>query len=428
MRGHPVQTLYEIAAVKTSPSLPAELFAGCPRQETPSLQRAGKLQVVPHTVPGSANLVMPEVEVDGLHPVIAIVDTGASRTGVQPEFATALGLPRRGLRELATLTGSLQAYTAWMEQLRLGERVALQMQVLVLRLPSTLALAADRQAGVLVGDDVLFADSPVFDLAGGELLCRGRPVTPLAELQPRGRVVTLPLVHEGHVVFVDVEVNGVTLKAMLDTGAPNTLRLNRRALERCGLPVTVAAWTARGAVAISTVEAGGKQTTNLVGTIDAFRLGPVRFDHPVVDLTGLGAEENNITDVILGAGALLPFARVGVDLQRQRLELESGPGAPVDGEVTVPSPGTFLGIVLRAPPSAAAAEGLGWPAVVEVAPNSPAARAGVRSKDLLRSVDGVSCAATPMGEVNRRLWVARGSSVLLELIGEGGDRRSVRLP
>jgi hypothetical protein len=67
------------------------------------------------------------------------------------------------------------------------------------------------------------------------------------------------------------------------------------------------------------------------------------------------------------------------------------------------------------------------PQVVEVAPGTAAAAAGIEVGDRLAALDGASCAGVEPGRFNERLWVREGQ-VGLEVVRRGGERRRVVLP
>lgn len=406
-------------------SLPQTLFDGCPLPVTPPLQRAGRFEVVPHTLPGAVHFELPVVTVNDRHATRAMLDTGCSDVFIARELASALRLPPRRPMDLQSFGRQtlVQQPKAWLDALAIGDRQLLQRSEPVTALGIVNQAPADRQLGLLIGLSAL-QDSPVLDFVRGELTCRGTPVAPLAAT-PGAAVITVPLTRrDSRLYYVTIEVNGTRVEAMLDTGTPLPLRLSRAVLQRCGLPTESATWLAAGGGHL-TAASLGQRWRDVVAPMPSWKLGSVTFEQSLAILGGLDDDEPQQWDAIVGAGALVAFARVGFDLQRGRLELDPGEGLPGD---VVPPAGQYLGLGLATPAAATPARILGLPTITEVAAGSPAARAGLAQLDRIWSIGGSPCAGLTAGEVNRRLWLRAGEVVEFEVLGRDGSRRTVRLP
>lgn len=411
--------------VKLEATLPAELFAGCPLPVTPSLQKAGRFLVVPHTLASSVHFELPVVTLNRSQPVRALFDTGCTDLCIAPELARALRLPARSGRDVQGFGAKAETSSGWIEVLEFADRVLLQRVEPVADLGFENSLPLDRQLGMLVGFTA-FADSPVLDFVTGELTCRGAPVVPLAKLGDGGRVFTVPLRRQDSLQwYVTIEVNGTRLEAMLDTGTPLPLRLSRAALQRCGLPVDSATWIASGGGQSAASGIGNARWHDVVAPLPSWKLGSVTFEKSLVFLGGLDDGAAQHWDAIVGAGALAAFARVGFDLQRGCLELDPGEGL-LGGVAALP--GEYLGFQLGSPPAAMPARVLPLPTITEVFAGSPAARAGLAPRDRIWSIGGQPCAGLPAGEVNRQFWLRRGEQVEFEVLARDGTRRTVRLP
>ncbi len=423
---------YQIEKVEFPASLPDELFAGNPRRPLGLRVDAGRLLTVPLGVPGSAAFLAPDIELNDSGVAIGIADTGATSTAVTPPLAETLGLPRHSVKRFHSLTTVMESPIGWLHQLVLGERLEPQLQVIVMRLPYASALPPDRQPAVLLGNDVLFAGSPVFDVGGRRLWLRGEPVTPLAS-DARGPVLQVPLFRGCGTVHVDVRVGERTVRALLDTGMPFVLRLDTRALQQLGLPHTPVEWTRGGALPLDVTEAGGKSTGGFVAELPALELGssPVlRFLRPCVMFAEAHPGSDPVNAAIVGAGALACFARAGIDLERLLLELEVAGGAEASdgGAVTIAPAGRYAGCAVRAPPSAAAGGRLSLPRLVDVASGGAVHRAGLRDGEWLLRVNGQSAVAIGHDELQRLFWLREGHVLDLEVIGVDGRRRRVRVP
>ncbi|MGH7149467.1 MAG: PDZ domain-containing protein, partial [Planctomycetota bacterium] len=280
--------------------------------------------------------------------------------------------------------------------------------------------------------------SPILDLAAGKLLFRGRPAKPLAEISSGkgSRVVEVPYRRYrayGTASVVDVSVGGKTASVLIDTGVQAVLHLTPKGLSRLGLPTDPGEWMRRGALPFRYGGVGGIGGTDLLVRLESLALGPVRFERPWVQLSGLGDPSPREIEFegLLGAGAFLPFARVGFDESRKVLELEPGPEvrAGPEGGLDVPDPGEFLGLVLEGPDPSAREEPGSLPRVAEVSPGGPADHAGVRVGERLLTVDGLPCMFASPSAFNRRLWPRAGKKVSLGFAApDGSGVRIVELP
>lgn len=431
----------EVDDVRVVPRHADAFFAGSPEQPLPRVMDAGPLRVLPHTVPGMGHIVVTEMRVGSQPGVVMLIDTGADACSVTPQLAQAQPLLPLGRQRLMTATGMVETRRAWIDEFAFGERRVLQLPVSCLEMPTIFALPPDQAPGFLLGGAELFRASPVFDFAAGRLWLRGAPVTPLARFtgrepassKPGDRVVTIPFATKrigGHTFDVEIEIGGKKLPALFDTGFPAPLRLHVEALEHFGLPTDRAAWLARGALPTTSAGAGGGTSNELYVTLPELRLGPVVYEQPIVQISflrGLPAARMHIA--IVGSGALLGCTRVGLDDERQQLELEFGEGVAreANGRWRVSAPGVLLGLAVGSPATIARGWPFSFPAIGEVAPGSAAARAGLTVEDRLIAIDGRSCEGAPAWSWNRSLWLQPGASVELTVRSPAGAERKVEL-
>lgn len=441
-RAKPDLDTVEVDDVRVVPRHPDPFFAGSPEQPLAPAMDAGPLRLLPHTVPGMGHFVVTEMRVGSQPGVVMLVDTGAGACSVTPRLARAQRLLPLGRQRLVTATGIVEARRAWIDELAFGERRVLQLPVSCLELPAIFALPPDQAPGFLLGGAELFRASPVFDFAAGRFWLRGAPVTPLAQFAGRGpapgtpgaRIVSIPFATKrlgGDTFDIEIEIGGKRLAALFDTGFPAPLRLHAEALAHVGLPTDRAAWLARGALPTTSVGAGGGTSDDLYATLPELRLGPIVYDRPIVQISflkGLPAARKHIA--IVGTGALLCCTRVGLDDERQQLELELGDGVAreADGRWRVSAPGVALGLTVGSPETIARDRPFSLPQVQEVAPGSAAARAGLVVEDRLVAIDGKSCEGAPAWSWNRSLWLQPGASVELTVRSPAGTERKVKLP
>ncbi|MFQ5505787.1 MAG: aspartyl protease family protein [Planctomycetota bacterium] len=436
--GIPGVSMLRIEEISSSIKHDPALFASCPVGARPELVRAGKLLVLPLATPGAAHVVQLETVVNERFATFGLIDTGASQSCITPGFAASMRLPLRGRQVFVTLDGMRQTYSRWIDTLRLGDRLAIQITAASFQLPEIIQLPIDRQPNYVIGGEELFADSPVLDLEAGELLFRGRPVPPLEKVGRAGkggkgrarRIVTVPFRRRNPrspLITVDVELNGKSIPVLVDTGSPHALFLDGAALELAGLPATRKAWLERGACPYEVIGAGGGGSPKLLGRIPSFRLGKVRFERPLVVIANLEGEPGR-AGALLGFGAFLSFARVGIDVENGRLELELRAGSSGGGEVLVPDPGPLLGLTLGSPPAGARTEPLSLPVIRAVLSGTPAARAGLARGDRLLAIEGMPCATQPAYALNRRFWLRPGQRVRFTTQDAKGKIRHFALP
>ncbi len=430
-------TSVRLERVRTGLRHPPELFAGNPVPPRPPLSEGARVLVARSSVPGSAYFALPEVRVNGAALALALLDTGADKVVVPPDLARALGVPRFFCEGVAGLYGPAHSTVCWIDSLSFdGERL-LQVPADATGLPGLPEFP--RPPGVVLGGKALVRDSPVLDLARERLSFRGEPVTPLERLRRegagKGGVVVLPVERRrsnAWTLKLEATVEGKGLAAVLDTGIPWVLRLHPPGLRRAGLPTDAERWLRRGAVPLAQTGAGGVGGLDFLVRLEEVALGPVVYRKPWVLVALEGAEGSAASefDALVGAGALLPFERIGIDASRMLRELGPGPDLPAggDGRVSVPPPGEFLGIGLGPPEQRSPAGAEGLPHVHEVLAGLPAARAGVRKGDYLRAVDGFPCAGRAPGEIYGRLWPREGEKVEVEIVRPGEGATIVRIP
>lgn len=376
---------------------------------------AGPLERAATAIPGACYFMLPGVRVDGRPAGSALFDTGSGRTHLTSRLADTLGLAVLSPRGATGVAGHARGTRRWIDTADLPGFSCAQIEVTAMDLPFTAQLGDGSLPEIVLGNE-LVATSPVLDLRRGRLLLRGSPVASLAG----GGTVAVPLSRQRYADLdvLPVDVGGRRLQVALDTGMHVALRLTAHGLRRAGLPADAAAWRARGAVAMDVGGAGQRATAALLVRIDAIAIGPFVLERPWVLLL-LDASVGDEDEGALGAGALMAFARVGIDRERRVLELE--PGAAFarasGGVLRAPAPGVFLGMSVVVPDAAARARGERLPVVREVVAGSAAAAAGVVVGDRVVGVDGVACEGMAASVVNERLCGRgeRGEVVVVEV-------------
>jgi hypothetical protein len=423
-RGADRPTQSQIDRVEFGPIDPA-LFAALPPPPSGAPVDAGPLVYAPTEVPGASYLLVPAIGLDRRTQVTALFDTGAGRTYLDDRVADGLGLAVLSQRSVRGIAGGTHTSQRWLEALELPAWHFVQLEVGAVRLPLTIQDEFGGWPSVILGGELLH-HGPVFDRQRGRLQLRGPTPAPIEG----DAVLHVPLVGDPmqDLEQLEIEIDGHTVTAVLDSGMPVALRLRAEGLRQAGLPLDAAAWLARGAMPLETTGAGRNKATDLLVRLPSFRLGPVTFEQPWVQIALDDAGGAADYAAALGNGALSVFDRVGLDRGRRRLELE--PGSLLvrgDDGWRAPTAGAFLGLRVYEPEPPMRLAGARLPIVVEVSAGSPAAAAGLRRGDLLHSIDGASCAVPLPANWRRRLWAR--APVAIEFQRDDGDvQRAVLEP
>jgi S1-C subfamily serine protease len=314
-------------------------------------------------------------------------DTGLSHTGVDGEWARAIG----AIPAPAPPPGPAAAApaSAVLDTLRLGD-VALRHYRVALYALRGLSEASGRQQRGLVGNDVLqrftveidyqqrqvrLFDPARYHYAGPGTVV---PFTPDADL---------PLLSGG------VKIRGrrvIPARLLLDTGASGLcLILTTPFVEQHGLSQVSPAIEAP----IGTGLAGELHGT--IARLQELRVGGMRVRAPT---TGLGGEHKGFlgrTDIDgVIANAVFEGSRLIVDYARRRVIVEprAGPGSPCDYDMS--------GVRLSA-----RGPGLRQVMVDYVVPRSPGAEAGIAVGDELLRIDGRPVADARLSDVREALRV-----------------------
>jgi hypothetical protein len=409
----------------------------------------GPLHAAPADVPGSLRLFAGDLRLNGLGPVWGLLDTGADKLVVDEELVGRLALPYISPTRFKVLVGEATAAQHWLDRLAFGRLEQAQLLAVSHVLPFPQDMWDVGPIGLIVGSLALRSLNPVLDLRNGRLLARGAAPAPLATLpDAAGAALAACALHadldDADSWLVEVELGGRRVRALFDTGSLTLLRLSPAGLLALGLPTVRPDWERRGAWPYHSFGAAGSEADDLLVQLDEVRLPAttpdgrplsIVFLRPWVlvapaDARGSGPEHFG---AIVGAAALQPFARAGLDATRSLLELQAGPGVAAAGAAgaarwVVPAPGMFLGFSLASGRDATDPTPGAPPRVLDVDAGLPAARAGLRPGDRLLAIDGVACAGRSLADLVQSLWLVEGRSVRLTLRRGDGSPFDVTLP
>ena len=216
-----------------------------------------------------------DVTIDETGPHRFVVDTGANRSVLSTEAATAIGLPPTGEALVHGIAGVMPSPTVLVRSLAVGGLLSRRVRMPVL---DGRYLGADG----LLGVDVLAHRRAVLNFRDQtfSLFPGAAPVAVARTAQDRsardgdaGDVVTVPARHRfGQLTIVDAEIGGVKLTVFLDSGAENTVgnMALRNALQGPGL-------LNDRLPRVELVSATGQIAAGELSTIPPLRLGGVRL-------------------------------------------------------------------------------------------------------------------------------------------------------
>lgn len=179
--------------------------------------------------------IVVEVSWGGRAPVEMLVDTGAESTTLDPKLAAEWGLKPEYAVELVNLNGTRLVPALRSRELRLGEAVVGEVEVLLVD-AGTARARAPRVKGVL-GANALRGLSYTLWPKKGELR--------LGAVRPEG--VVLPLGFAGDRVKVDARMGAETLHFVLDSGANHVVLFRTPEVMRKTPPVEFELTTIEGA-------------------------------------------------------------------------------------------------------------------------------------------------------------------------------------
>lgn len=276
-----------IASALAAPLLPGAARAGC--------ETARPLAVLPMQFAFGKLLV--EAEAGGLR-FRMIVDTGAERSVLDEVITEQLRLPRTPVRTAADGVGGSAAPTAdaWLESLRLGPLVLRDLTMVVAE--TGVAEAGSPPVVGTLGTIPLGAFDLDIDIAAQRLMVYAPATCGAAPPGWDAPAERLALTRRGGLALVDLELDGVALRAVIDTGATRSLVFASAARLAGARAATPDAMTA------DTLKAwgpGGRAMEVRPHVFGNLRLGSARFRRPELMVA---AQDFHAIDMLLGLDVL----------------------------------------------------------------------------------------------------------------------------
>ncbi|HVQ09572.1 MAG TPA: retroviral-like aspartic protease family protein [Allosphingosinicella sp.] len=261
------------------------------------------------------------VQIDGRGPFDFIVDTGAERTVISRELASALDLAPGQTATVHSMSEVSQIRTVVIPNLRIGSR-----SVLGINAP---ALAhANLGASGMLGVDSLQTQRVVFDFGRREMTIT--PSRRREERWPEGTIVVTGRRLLGRLVLVDAALDGQRIWVVIDTGSEisvgnSRLRAALQRSGRLGVMAPIRMMSVTGGVVDAEYTIARRVR---IGGIDIHDL-PVAF-HDAHPFQHLGL--SNRPALLLGMDALQLFERVSVDFANRRVRVLLDDGALLGAE------------------------------------------------------------------------------------------------
>lgn len=332
--------------------------------------------------------ILVDVTLAGRGPFPFVVDTGAAFSGILDALARQLGLKEQGRVRLGGGGGEDNYSTYAATDVVVGGAYR-QDAMLVAGMPERVVLGGD---GLLSG--VMTKVDAELDSVAGVIRLYPKGGADRTGFSTVDSSLHAPTPGLARMIYVDAQLNGRTLRLLVDTGAPNGLVLSPTAAAASGL------WDDTRAYAPAALKGigGAKRLHGRTVRGQRLTLGPAVFDRPLVTLNNPGYGRGySGHDGILG----LPFIR------QVTLATETAGGRVLikpAGQPRPPEVYNRAGIWLDE-----AGDRL---VVGDVGPGSPAAEAGVKVGEKLK-------AGATLGEATRGFTRQPGATVVVPL--ERGD-------
>lgn len=383
---------FRFAMAKDDPLVEGETYSNDPRP-------AASLPLADLALESPLGLAVVEARVNGAK-LTLLVDTGFDVTVIDAGVAERLGLKGEEATLVPQPGGAVATGVLPPIELALGGArfdIDSAQAMPLAGLFGSMGLPGD---GIL-GHDVLSQAIFDFDYPAGRFrIWRSVPAS-LAEAQ----AIPVEIVNSEAFVEASLLVAGrepIVGRFKLDTGSTDVAGLNRNfgtANGILGLP---------GSRSLRGIAAGGA-TEGEILRIRGFDLAGLTVERPVIGITTDSAGFEDRADAgTIGGGVLTRF-RLVLDYPADRILLLPGPGA------TMPGPVNKAGLMALAMPPA-----FDQIVVFQVIDGSPAAEAGLRSGDLLLSVDGSPATASALIPLWERLHQQKaGTPVEVQLERDG---------
>lgn len=350
------------------------------------------------------NHIYVDVRLNGRGPFRLLCDTGGSNV-VTPEVAKELGVEAQGALEIRGAgEKSEDVAFARLGRVELGA-VSLRDQLFLVLPFSELSAVEGFPVQGLVGYEIFKRFAVTIDYPDRKLTVHA-PGT----FREEGRGVGVPFRFAGHIPEVDGALDGIPGTFWIDTGSRGALQIESAFAEKHGLAKrygarlqAVTGWGIGGA-ARGLLARAGRLTLGEV----------VAIDRPVVDISvrGSGGPADRYVAGNVG-GAILKRFVVTFDYARQRVVFARGASA------AAPEPYDRSGLWLNL--------AKGGFEVMDVVPDGPGAKAGIRVGDRVVAIDGKPASELSLAATRERLRTEPvGTRVELSLESRG-KRREVTL-
>lgn len=336
--------------------------------------------------------------VNGSDSLWIVVDTGASSSAIDDGLAKSLGLERRGTHSSTGAGGAQTSTTVANVTLAVGGITVHGDEMDAMDF-GALSTMGHRPMQLVLGAELFEGCVVRFDYAAGTMDVWDHDHAPS---DPPGVTVPMTLLENHPYVEGELRVPGrapLRGRFVIDSGSGATLIVAPDVVLRDSLVSAFPRTLDSFGLGV------GGVVRNHTGRADAFSIGELRFERPLVLLAdptaGRIAARGTLGNI---GGQLLGRCRVSFDYRRRRITFERAAhfGDPFEAEMS--------GLALLPGPS-----GL---AVRYVNPGTPASEAGLRERDLVTRLDGRAVAELEPNDL-RQLLRGEGRELKLEFTRAG---------
>lgn len=250
------------------------------------------------------------VTVAGRGPWRFLVDTGADRTTISSDLASALQLVRGEPAQLHSVTSVHTVETANVPHLELSKSE-------VHNLDAPLLNAADMGADGILGVDSLRSQRVMFDFEKN--LMSIAPARDKDIVGDRNSVVVYGRLRNGRLVVTDADAEGSAVTVVLDTGSDVSIgneELRNQLVKQRSV-------TAMGSIQLKSVT--GEMLAGTYSIVKKMKMGDVTLSNLVVVFADAHIfQELNLRDkpaILLGMNAMRAFKKVSIDFEHKKLRV-----------------------------------------------------------------------------------------------------------
>ncbi|WP_374656930.1 retroviral-like aspartic protease family protein [Phenylobacterium sp.] len=275
----------------------------------------------------SARRMTAPVHINGHGPFDFVIDTGANRTVVSRELATALAMPAAGKAQIHGIAGVEPSETVLIGRLDVGRVTSARLRAPVLeraRLGADGLLGVDvlknRRVAMDFRQNTFTIGKPDEEARTNRNASDSRIRDNAADFAAIDNVVIVPARYRfGQLIIIDADMGGVPVTAFLDSGSQNTVG-NLKLHEQ--LKVTPFALTAQVSI-VELISATGQRAQGELSTVPPLRMGGLSVGNLSAVFADLHIfklwELNDRPAILIGIDVMRHFEAIELDFANRRV-------------------------------------------------------------------------------------------------------------